>query len=437
MRHSFSHDQFLEGDPSKVVLLATDRPISRRRVWPYALATGIALLAAALVALYIISARTAFTLSVPTEGLTIATATKGAFTEFIPLRGRILPQETVFLDMVQDGRVEEIFHRAGDHVAAGAPLVRISNPNLELSIATQESSAIDHLNSQMALRLNVSQTMTGAEAALEEARYRVEQLQRQHTMQSRLVVRGVGPAAEEQRLNEDLAYWKSIFEIRRRTLDRVNSQAESIERSVSETSSRLQETIAAARSQLDALVIRAPITGYLTHLDVSLGRHLATGQSIGQIDDNEGFKVEAMLDEFYLGRVRVGQHASGTVDGVAVTLSVASISPRITDGKFKIEAEFDPSVPMSNVTRGQAITGRLDLAQRETDVLTIPLGAFWETTGGNWIFVVNGSTAERRNIQVGRRTVESVEIVGGLKEGDRVITSSYQGFGDYQSLSIN
>ncbi|NKD86257.1 HlyD family efflux transporter periplasmic adaptor subunit [Haematospirillum jordaniae] len=437
MRLLFWRDQLVDEDPGRVVLLATDRPVQRRRRWPYMVSGTAVLLVAGLVALYVLSSRAASTLAVSPEGLTIATATTGPFTEFIPLRGRILPRETVYLDLVQEGRVEEIFQRAGDYVEVGAPLVRTSNPTLELSISTQESNAINHLDQQMSLRLNLSQALGNAEAELKEATYRVEQLQRTYTMQKQLSERGVSPAAKEKSLGEDLAYWTALSEIRSRALERTKLQAEEIERSISETSRRLDETIHTARSQLDALTLRAPITGYLTHLDVSLGQHLTAGQSVGQIDNNEGFKVEAQLDEFYLDRVRIGQRILGSIGGADVVLTVTRISPRITEGKFKVEADFASSVSLPGVTRGQAITGRLELAQQNDSILTIPLGAFWETTGGNWVFVVDGSTATRRTIKAGRRTVDAVEVLEGLTEGERIITSSYQGFDNYRNLTLN
>ncbi len=437
MRLLFSRDQLMGEPPEEIVLLATDRPVRQRRRWPYMLGGMAVLFVASLVALYVLSSRSASTLTVSPAVLTVATATTGPFTEFIPLRGRILPKETVYLDLVQEGRVEEIFHRAGDYVEVGAPLVRISNPTLELSISTQESNAINHLDQQMSLRLSLSQALGRAEAELKEATYRVEQLQRTYTMQKQLSERGVSPAAKEKSLGEDLAYWTALSEIRRRALDRTRLQAEEIERSISETSRRLEETIRTARSQLDALTLRAPITGYLTHLDVSPGQHLAAGKSVGQIDNNEGFKVEAQLDEFYLDRVRIGQRVLGSIGGADAVLTVTRISPRITEGKFKVEADFAPSVSLPGVTRGQAMTGRLELARHNDSILTIPLGAFWETTGGNWVFVVDGSTATRRDIKVGRRTVDAVEVLEGLAEGERIITSSYQGFGDYRNLTLN
>lgn len=417
-------------------LLATDRRIGRRRA-PRVI--GAALVSIAVLAggaLYLNIRKSASVLAIPLARVTIGAVIVGPLVEDMPFRGHIAPQDSVRLDMVQDGRVEDIYEKAGNRVAAGAPLFRTSNPTLELAITAQETAAIDHINSQNALRLNALQTARLAAEQKAEADYKVVQLTRLHDNQRRLTSRQSGSLADLQKLDEDLAYWRDLQRIRSDAAQKVGRQVSQIEASIAHTSRRLDESMAAGRKQLDRLTVRAPISGYLTGLDIVPGQRLATGAHVGQIDDDTAFKVEATIDEFYLGRVKAGQEVAGAIGPEPVTLTIARIFPRITDGKFLVEAMF-LAPPPTPVTRGQAIEGRLKLAEAGGDVVQAPRGAWLASTGGNWAYVVDSKGAARRqSITTGRRTGDALEIVSGLKGGDRMITSSYENFGDYQELNL-
>lgn len=419
-------------------LFATDRPIRRVRLWPWVGVALLVVLTAGLVAIYLGSQRAGTTLSLSSDGITVSQARKGDFTEFIPVFGRVLPTETVLVDAIQEGRVEEIFQRAGDRVAAGDAIFKISNPALELSISAQEASTIDALNRQLELQLTMTQTLATAERQVAEAEYRVGQLKRQHSVQLRLSQSGTGPESTERQLAEDLAYWEAERALRVQSLTRVRLQVDMINESIKSTSGQLAGIVESLRRQVDSLTARAPIDGYLTSLDLNLGQHLSPGLTIGQIDNDSAFKVEAMVDEFYLGRITTGQLIMGRgAEGGSLELRIDRVLPQITNGQFKIEAAFTSSAGHT-LTRGQTINGRIQLSEAATDVIIIPMGSFWEQTAGQWAFVVDDrGIAQKRIIRVGRRTTETVEILEGLSEGEHVITSSYQGFSNFERLHIN
>jgi HlyD family secretion protein len=199
----------------------------------------------------------------------------------------------------------------------------------------------------------------------------------------------------------------------------------------------LNSSMGIARENLGQLSIRAPVTGELSGFDIQLGQSLQQGERIGQIDSAGGNKLQADVDEFYLGRVRPGQTASADVDGKTYRLKVAKVYPQVRNGQFQIDLVFDGPAPAS-VQRGQTVQTKLTLGD-PSKALLIPNGAFFNDTGGNWVFVVDrsGNSATKRQIQLGRRNADFIEVLSGLSPGERVITSSYSGLLDKDRLTFS
>jgi HlyD family secretion protein len=202
-------------------------------------------------------------------------------------------------------------------------------------------------------------------------------------------------------------------------------------------STSLNSSMGIARSNLGQLSIRAPVTGDLSGFDIQLGQSLQQGERIGQIDSAGGNKLQADVDEYYLGRVQVGQTASADFDGKTYRLKVSKVYPQVRNGQFQIDLVFDGSAPAS-VQRGQTIQTKLTLGDPSKAVL-IPNSAFFNDTGGNWIFVVDqsGNGATKRQVQLGRRNADFIEVLSGLSPGERVITSSYSGLVDKDHLTFS
>lgn len=423
-------------DKDAFALLETDRKIVKKSRWPF-LFYAILLISLIIVSVvYYFPRNINSSLDVDQRKISISTVQRQNFSDFIPIRGQIQPRETVILDIVQEGRVEEIFQKAGAHVEKGTPLFRISNPELELSVLAQETSAIDQLNTQASLRMNALQMVNATEAAQLEAQYKVIQLSRRYRLTKPLADSGTVKQTDVQTLQEDLDYWKKMTVLKGESLTKVRTQAAEIDRSVTDTTNRLKATISMAQKQLGDLTIRAPLTGYLTGLDIKIGQHVNTGLSVGQIDNQDGYKIESLIDEFYLPRIQLNQHILANIDGVELNLRVSSISPQINKGQFKIEALFE-GVPPSSIRRGQSVVGKIQLTSGSSSALVLPMGAFWNDTGGTWVFLISkNGIATRRAIQTGRHTIETIEILGGLSEGDQVITSSYQDYLNFNRINL-
>jgi len=418
------------------IVTTMDRPIVRRPVTRPMLAGAAALAAVAAVLAWLVLNPADRVLRVEVSKITISTVATAPFRDFIPLRGQIVPLDSIVLDAVLGGRVEEVLVEAGQRVSAGQPLLRLSDPSLELDAIARETQVIEQINSQRALQLNFEQTRTGDAKTLADAEYNILRLSREVARRQPLAAKGFASQEVLDQSLDELAYQKRLREV---ALDAGQRDAAVIKRSnalIEETAARLDDNLAAAKRQLDALTVRAPADGVLTGLDAHVGEEKTRGQHLGQIDRDGGFKVTVPVDEFYLARVRTGQPVAVAVDGAPGTLVVTKIYPQVKNGKFDIDLAWDAAAP-AGLRRGQAVQGKLELGG-EAAAVVLPSGPFLEATGGAWVFVVDadGTTASRRSVKLGRRTPESVEVLGGLKPGDRVVTSDYTGLDRIDRLDI-
>ncbi|HLY54131.1 MAG TPA: efflux RND transporter periplasmic adaptor subunit [Stellaceae bacterium] len=415
-----------------------DRPVARRfwsgRRLTYAAAGAAAI--AALAVLLLVLGPADRTLRVEASKITVATVAAAPFHDFIPLRGQVVPLETVYLDVGQGGRVEEVLAEAGQHVTAGQPLLRFSDANLELDAIARETQVIEQINTQRQLELQFEQTRTGDAHAIADADYNIIRLGREVARRQPLATKGFTSQETLDQSADELAYQKRLREIAGDAQTRDTKLIDQSEGLIKETAARLDANLAAAKRLLEAMTVKAPVDGVLTAFDAHVGEEKARGIRLGQIDQANGFKVTVDVDEFYLARVQPGQHVDVTVDDKPAKLVVSKVYPQVKDGKFEVDLAWDGAVP-EGLRRGEAVQGRLELGG-DTRSVVLPAGAFLEVSGGAWVFVVDGSggEAERRTVKLGRRTPEAVEVLEGLKPGDRVVTSDYSGLDRIDRLVI-
>ena len=236
---------------------------------------------------------------------------------------------------------------------------------------------------------------------------------------------------------DDLRYQQERLAILKQSISQTEALQSSQLQQLRAASSSLNSSMGIARNSLGQLNIRAPVTGQLSGFDIQLGQSLQQGERIGQIDSAGADKLQADVDEFYLGRVAIGQTATADVSGKTYRLKVAKVYPQVRNGQFQIDLVFDGAEPAS-VQRGQTVQAKLTLGD-SSRALLIPNGAFFSDTGGSWIFVVDrsGNGATKRQVQLGRRNSDYIEVLGGLKPGDQVITSSYSGLVDKDHLTFS
>jgi HlyD family secretion protein len=416
---------------------AMDRVVVRKRVDKKILIGGAAAATLLLLILFWLFAPRADSLSVPRDRLAIATVQSGTFDDFLPLRGRVTPLVTVYLDAVEGGRVDQKLVEDGAQVTQGQLLAVLSNAELQLSTLEKQAEVEQQLNNMRSQELALTQTRNNNLRDLNQAETDLAKAKRQYDLYKPLADKGFVAQKAFKDAQDDMEYQAN----RLRILKQSVAQSEALQTSqlgqLRSAASSLNSSMGIARSNLGQLNIRAPVTGELSGFDIQLGQSLQQGERIGQIDSAGGNKLQADVDEYYLGRVHVGQTATADADGKTYRLKVAKVYPQVRNGQFQIDLVFDGSAPDS-VQRGQTLQTKLTLGD-SAKALLIPNGAFFNDTGGNWVFVVDksGNGATRRQVQLGRRNADFIEVLGGLSPGERVITSSYSGLTDKTHLTFS
>lgn len=375
-------------------------------------------------------------LNVDPDRITISEVKKGAFIEYIPINGVVLPLTTIYLDAVEGGRVEEILAEDGAVLKKGNPILKLSNTDLELSLANQET-AVFNLLTQMQISKNAASQNTimklnqgtDVENTYLEAK-RIYELNKKLFDAGALSEQDYKQA--ENNFNYALKKKKLTQEILKQ--DSLSTRDEFAQ--ARESFKRTQEALRIMRKKVEDLVVRAPIDGQLTSLNAEIGENKNKGERLGQIDVVSGFKVRAEIDEHYISRVYPGLSAIFTLANKDYKLIVQKVYSQVKGGKFVVDFKFDGEIP-KEIRRGQTLQLRLALSS-ETRALLLARGGFYQQSGGNWAFKLNenGTIAYRVDIQLGRQNPDYYEVLSGLAEGDKIITSSYDNYVTTQELIL-
>lgn len=397
--------------------------------------------AAALVLLVIIvwvsrDSSTSYTL----DGQRIRTAAvqSGVFEDYIPLRGTVEPERTVFLDAIEGGRVENILVDDGTFVEMGQPILELSNTSLQLDVIAREAEVSEQLNNLRNTQLAIEQNRLSLKSDLIEIDYQISRLKRLVSRYEELEDNQFISRDEYEDAVDELNYWQSRREVTRESQAQDETirmaQIEQLEASVGQ----LEKNLSLASSNLDNLLVRAPRAGQLTSLNAEIGESKGRGERLGQIDDVDRFKTSALVNEFYLNRVRIGQRAELEFEGERYDLEISKVYPNVQASQFEVDLRFVGNAP-KDIRRGQTLQMRLVLGDAQDNAVLLTNGPFFNDTGGAWVFVMNDdrSVATRREVQLGRRNSTNIEVVGGLVDGDEVIISSYSNFITVDRLFID
>jgi len=414
-----------------------DRAIPKKKM-PYKL---IALLTVGAVAvlvagLYLWDTTNGRTFSLQGSRVVVSPVVQGTFDDFIPIRGRVTPRKTVYLDMIEGGQVERRYVEDGALVEAGDLIVTLNNTSLQLDVTRNEAMVTEQLNNMRTIELQLEQNRLQHKRNLVEMDYQIKRLARQIERLSSLDTAGLAIKSQLEDAQDELEYFTNRREV---TLESQATDARLQETQLQflkKSATQLEDNLVLARKNLDALNVRAPVTGKLSGLDVEVGQSIQRGGRLGQIDDPDSFKLRVEIDEFYLNRVDIGQAAHFNQGSDRFDLTVNKIYPQVNNGQFELDLLFTDSEP-DDIRRGQTLQATLTLGDSNT-ALIIPNGAFFQDTGGNWMFVVDeaGSQAVRRNVRLGRRNSRYIEVLEGLEAGESVITSPYSSFKEMDRLTL-
>jgi HlyD family secretion protein len=376
------------------------------------------------------------TVRMPLDQVSTATVSQGLFRDLIPVNARVVPRETIYVDAIDGGRVDRIYVEAGDLVEEGQPLIELSNTNLALQVIQQESQLNQAISQLQQNEIALEQNHLTNERGLAEIEYKILRLRR--AVERREDLTGKGLVAREQRdeLADELAYYEKLKPIQ---TDSSRRQSELRVRLLPDIHRQLQNlrgSLTVVHDKLDSLVVRAPVTGRVTALDLKVGESRAPGERLAEVTPDAGMKLSANIDEFYLSRVRTGQTATVDLNGQPVELTVRRVSPQVRNGQFQIDLDFGEQRPDALVS-GSTAQGRLRLGG-DSEAVIVPNGPFVERTGGDWVLVVSpdGRSAQRRAIRLGRRSIEQLEVLSGLAPGERIITSDYTGLDQVERVVL-
>ena len=396
----------------------------------------VAAVAAAALLVWIVLGTTASTMTIDATDITISDVTRGKFDDYVRLNGQVLPIQVVQISPEEGGIVREKVVEEGTRVRKGDVILRLSNSNLDLQILNAEAELAEKQNllrnTQVAMqqdRLNNRTEQATLDTDCDRKRRAYEQNARLY--KERLISKEVYLQSRE---DYKLARRKQSLISQRLKQDSLYRHVQMAQ--MEDNLDNMRKNVLLVRDRKNKLEVRSAIDGELGLLDVELGQNIAAGQNIGQINDLSDFKVQAQIDEHYIDRVRPGLSASFSRDGKTYRLRVRKVYPEVRNGTFRTDFVFVGECP-AQMRSGQTFYVELALGKSQQATL-IPRGTFFQTTGGNWIFVLekSGRKAYRRNISIARQNPQYYEVTDGLEPGERVITSGYEAFKDNEVLVI-
>jgi len=370
--------------------------------------------------------------------LTTAVVRRGEFLEYYPFDGTVEPATQVYLDVESGGRVEQVFVEAGQHIEKGDRILRFANTQFRRTAIDTETQLLYNLDIQRTTMFNREQSSLLLQDTLLDLEHQIQELQRRFERYDTLMKTGNSPISVEtfETTRDQLKYLKD----KRTLLEERIRQEEQLSREqlaqAQHSIDRLNTGLGLLSQIVDSLEVRAPTSGWLSSIDVKLGQNIPAGTRIGQIDLLDRFKVRVQIDQYYINRVAVGMAGHITLDDHTWNIIVRKVYPEVTQNLFAADAEFVGRVPPV-LKRGQTVTAELSFGSPATG-LTVAKGGYFQQTAGQWVYLVaaNGRSARRVAVHPGRQNPREVEVLAGLRAGDRIITSEYDTFNRVDELQF-
>ena len=376
------------------------------------------------------------TLKVETEKITISNVKRGVFQDYIPNTGTVEPSKTIYLDAIEAGTIRRVVRQSGAVVMKGDVIIELSNLSRELMILNQEANLNESINRTRQTRMQLNNNDLTQQRAIAQIRGQLAKLEPKYKREKQLYEKRL---ISKQQFEETEADYN--FNLRNLEITYAQYRNDSISRirqmvQLNQSERRMMESLNGVGMILDNLVIKSPLDGQLSTKQLEEGQAVSMGERLGQVDIIGSFKVKVPIDELYLPRITTGLGATTNFNNRDYSLKITYIYPTIQNGRFQVDMDFIDGSP-EGIKRGQSLRMKIELGQSSEELL-VPVGGFYKDTGGNWIFVVNkaGDKAERRDIRIGRRNSEYYEVIEGLEPGEKVITSSYDTFGDNEVLIL-
>lgn len=385
----------------------------------------------------IISGAGTRSLKVDRDKITISDVTQGQFNDYIRVTGQVEPIATIYLDAEEGGRVKERLIEEGATVKEGDIILRLENRTLYQEIMASESNLAQKENMLRQTRINFENQMIETRRRLLSTHFDIQKKKRNFDQQQVLYDDKLVPKETYLQAKEDYEYANQEQRINELKAKNDSMIMVSEMSQLSGDLSKMRQTLLLVYERLDNLNVKAPVDGQLGMLDAEIGQSIGQGTRIGQINVLDNYKVQALIDEHYIDRIRHGLIGSLDRQDKSYELTVRKVYPEVRQGQFRIDLVFNGKNP-ENIRTGQTYYINLELGQPQ-DAVMLARGGFFQSTGGQWVYVVDksGNFATKRNIRIGKQNPQYYEVIEGLNPGEQVITSGYENFGDNDKLILN
>ncbi len=414
-----------------------DRKIEKKK-WTWQRILLIAIIAAAVIFFGRKMYQSAGTsrLNVVTERLLMDTVHQGVFQEYIPVTGVVQPIKTIFIDAVEGGKVEEKLVEDGTMVDKNQVLLKLSNPDLLSNFLNQEANIIAQINQIRNTSLLMEQQSLNLKEQALSVEYQIDLISKRLERNRKLYEGKVVSKVEVEEMEDEFENLLRRKQLLRATIEKDSAYQELQQIQMESSLDLMERNLEITRQSLDNLIVRAPIDGQISGLTLEIGELVTEGENIATLDNLENFKLQVRVDQFYISRVFLNQEGSFEFAGKEYYLRISKIYPQVNNGAFLVDMIFTGDTP-EGIKRGQSVSVKLELSAEEEGRL-LARGGFYQTTGGNWVYLVDPSSgnAFKRDIRLGRQNPNYYLVEEGLDIGDVVIVSSYENFGDKDELVL-
>ncbi len=368
--------------------------------------------------------------------LIISKVTEGEFEDVLIFNSRVEPKTTVLVNVIQGGSVSEIFVESGQMVKKGTPLLKVYNPNAELNYLTQETAIVEQINNLRNIRVNIKNQQLNLDQQLLSINNDYRNATRQYKLDTTLYGKGVIAKNNFQKSTQEYNFQKKRNGVIKQSVSEEKKSRDVQLSRINISIQNMQKSLDLLRKNKENFIVKAPVTGLLSSFNTILGENYNQGQSIGKIDVLNGYKLVAKVDEYYISKLKKGVKGSVFINTENYSINLSKIHSEVVSGQFEVEFKFNKDSLPKSIKRGMSLKSKIFLSNN-SKALLLPKGQFYQSTVGKWVFVLDSeNSAVKRKIKIGRENPFYYEILGGLKEGDKIITSSYDDFKNIEEVNI-